>query len=214
MPARLNPSLPRAANASAPLRTFARLREGVSIEQARQAMLPIFEDTVRQDAPFELRPELRLVVRSLRDRRIHDVKPASWMLLGAVLALLLVACANVANLLLAGAAARRRELAMRAAIGAGRRRLIRQRLTESLLLGWMGGAAGCGTAWLLLRAFVRLAPEGLLRPNQAHLDTRVLLFALGTSVGAALLFGVGPALERPKAEVLTGWHAVGPARTF
>src|SRR5690348_16712578 len=89
MPARLNPSLPRAANAGAPLRTFARLREGVSIEQARQAMRPIFEDTVRQDAPFELRSELRLALRSLRDRQIQDVKLASWMLLGAVLALLL-----------------------------------------------------------------------------------------------------------------------------
>ena len=214
MPERLLANRPRAANASAPLRTFARLREDVSIEQARQAMLPIFQDTVRQDAPFELRSELRLVVRSLRDRRIHGVKLASWMLLGAVLALLLVACANVANLLLAGAAARRRELAMRVAIGAGRRRLIRQRLTESLLLGWMGGAAGCGGAWLLLRVFIRLAPEGLLRPNQAHLDGRVLLFAFGTTFGAALLFGVVPALERPRAEALIGWHAAGPVRTL
>jgi predicted permease len=214
MPARLLINRSRAANANAPLRTFARLREGVSIEQARQAMLPIFKDTVRQDAPFELRSELRLVVRSLRERRIQDVKLASWMLLGAVLALLLVSCANVANLLLARAATRRRELALRMAIGAGRRRLFRQMLTESLLLGLSGGLAGCGAAWVLLRAFVRLAPEGLLRLNQARINPRVLLFALAASLACALLFGMAPALDRPRAEALTGWHAAGPAPTL
>jgi len=214
MAERLLPNRPRAANASAPLRTFARLREGVSIERARQAMQPLFEDTVRQDAPYELRSELRLVVRSLRDRQIQDVKLASWMLLAAVLALLLVACANVANLLLARAAARRRELAMRAAIGAGRGRLIRQMLTESLLLGLSGGAAGCATAWLLLRAFIRQAPDGLIRLNQARINPRVLLFALAASLASALLFGVAPALERPRAEALTGWHAAGSPRTL
>jgi len=213
MPARLLVNRPRAANASAPLRTFARLREGVSIDQAREAMRPIFEDTVRQDAPFELRSELRLVVRSLRDRRIHDVKLASWMLLGAVLALLLVACANVANLLLARAAARRRELAMRAAIGAGRGRLIRQMMTESLLLGLTGGLAGCGAAWLLLRTFIRLAPEGLARLDHARIDLRVLLFAVGASVACALLFGIAPVFECPRADALAAWHTAGSVRT-
>lgn len=214
IPERLNAALPRSANSSSFLRTFARLRDGVTIAQARDSLWPLFEDCLAKDVPPQLRSEVRLVVRSLRDRQIHDVKAASWMLFGSVLALLLVACANVANLLLARAAARRRELAMRAAIGAGRGRLIRQTLTESLVLGIAGGAAGCATAWLLLRIFVRLAPEGMLRLSQARIDVRVLLFALAASMASAVLFGMAPALERPRAEFLAGWHTAGAARTL
>ena len=214
IPERLNAALPRSANSSSFLRTFARLRDGVGITRARDSLWPLFEDCLAKDVPPQLRSEVRLVVRSLRDRQIHDVKAASWMLFGSVLALLLVACANVANLLLARAAARRRELAMRAAIGAGRGRLIRQTLTESLVLGFAGGAAGCATAWLLLRVFVRLAPNGLLRLNQARIDVRVLFFALAASMAAAVLFGMAPALERPRAEFLAGWHTAGAARTL
>jgi putative ABC transport system permease protein len=214
LPERLNTSLPRSANSGSFLRTFARLRDGVSIRQAHDRMMPIFENTLRQDVPVELRSEVRLVVRSLRDRQIHDVKQASWLLLAAVLAVLAAACANVANLLLARAAARRTELALRTAIGAGRGRLIRQMLTESLLLGLAGGAAGCGIAWVLLRTFVHLAPEGLLRISRAHLDPRVLLFALIASLAAALLFGAAPALERPNAQSLAGRNAGGAVRTL
>jgi putative ABC transport system permease protein len=214
LPERLNTSLPRSANSGSFLRTFARLRDGVSIQQAQDRMMPAFEDTVRQDVPVELRSEVRLVLRSLRDRQIHDVKQASWLLLAAVLAVLAAACANVANLLLARAAARRAELALRTAIGAGRGRLIRQMLTESLLLGLAGGVAGCGIAWVLLRTFVHLAPEGLLRINRAHLDPRVLLFALIASLVSALLFGAAPALERPDAQSLAGRNAGGAVRTL
>ena len=213
LPEQLNASLPRAANSSSFLRTFARLREGVSIEQARQRMLPLFEDSVRLDVPASLRSEVRLVVQSLRDRQIHEVKAASWMLLGAVLGLLLLACANVANLLLARAAARRRELAVRAAIGAGRGRLIRQMMTESLMLGLAGGAAGCGVAWALLRTFVALAPDGMMRIEQARIDLRALLFALVASGASALLFGLAPVMDRPRAEWLAGGRAT-PARTL
>jgi putative ABC transport system permease protein len=214
MPERLDGTVPRAANSSSFLRTFARLREGVSIEQARDRMLPLYQQTVQLDVPKELRSEVRLVVRSLRDRQIHEVKLASWMLLGAVLALLLLVCANVANLLLARAAARRREMAVRAAIGAGRGRLIRQMLTESLALALAGGLAGCGIAWALMRAFVALAPEGLLRVDRTGVDGRVLLFALAASIAAALLFGMAPALERPRAEALAGARVAGTARTL
>jgi putative ABC transport system permease protein len=214
IPERLDGSRPRSANSSSMLRTFARLRDGLSIDEARDRMRPHFEASVQQDVPAELRSEVRFVVRSLRDRQIHEVKLASWMLLGAVFALLLAACANVANLLLARAAARRRELAMRAAIGAGRGRLIRQMLTESLILGLCGGAAGCAVAWGLLRVFVAIAPEGLLRLEQARIDVRVLLFALAVSLLAALLFGVLPALERPRLEALGGWRTAGKVRTL
>jgi predicted permease len=212
LPARLDASLPRSANSSSFLRTFARLPEGMSIEQARGRMLPIFEATTEKDVPAELRSEVRLVVRSLRDRQIHEVKLSSWMLLGSVLALLLAACANIANLMLARALARRQELAMRAALGAGRGRLMRQTLTESLIFGLLGGAVGCGSAWALLRLCISLAPGGMLRLEHARIDLRVLLFALAGSLGAALLFGMAPALESPQAEGLAGWHVAGTAR--
>jgi len=214
LPARLDPSLPRSANSSSFLRTFARLPEGVSIEQARERLLPIFKATTEMDVPAELRSEVRLVVRSLRDRQIHEVKLSSWMLLGSVLALLLAACANIANLMLARAVARRQELAMRAALGAGRGRLMRQTLTESMIFGLLGGAVGCGTAWALLRLCINLAPGGMLRLEHARIDLRVLLFALAGSLGAALLFGMAPTLESPQAEALAGWHVTGTARTL
>ncbi len=214
MPERLDATRPRNANSSSLLRTFARLHDGVSIGEARARMLPLFEQTLRLDVPKELRSEVRLVVRSLRDRQIHEVKLASWLLFGAVLALMLLVCANVANLLLARAAVRRREMAVRAAIGASRGRLIRQMLTESVVLAMAGGAAGCGVAWGLLRVLVAMAPESLLRAGRTGVDARVLLFALAASVIAALLFGLAPALERPHAEALAGSRVAGSARTL
>ena len=213
LPARLDASLPRSANSSSFLRTFARMSAGMSIKQAHDRLLPIFNASADKDVPPELRKEVRLVVRSLRDRQIQEVKLSSWMLLGSVLALLLAASANIANLMLARALARRQELAMRAAMGAGRGRLMRQTLTESLIFGLLGGAAGCGTAWALLRLCISLAPGGMLRLEHARIDLRVLLFALAGSLGAALLFGMAPALESPQAEALAGWHVTGTART-
>lgn len=213
LPARLDPSLPRSANSSSFLRTFARLREGATLDQARERMRPIFAATVQSDVPPVLRAEARLVIRSLRDRQIHDVKLASWMLLGSVLALLLAACVNVANLLLARTASREKELAMRSVLGASRGRLILQTLTESLTLGLLGGAAGCASAGALLRIAVHLAPSGTLSLEHARLDPRVLVFAWAASVGGALLFGMAPALERPRAESLVGWQSIGSRRT-
>ncbi len=214
MPEQLNPALPRAANASSFLRTFARLRDGATIGQARAQMQPLFDRTAKLDVPPELRKEVRLVVRSLRERQIHDVKTASWMLLGAVVALLLLVCANVANLLLARATARRRELAVRVAIGAGRGRLVRQTFTESLVLAAAGGTAACGLAWALLHIFTALAPEGLVRLNRTGFDARMLIFALVASAGTALLFGIAPALVHPRAESLAGPRVVNAAGTL
>jgi predicted permease len=187
-----------ARNGTIFLRSFARLQDGVSIEQAIERMKPIFQDSLHT-VPPELRSEVKLVIRSLRERQIHEVKLASWMLLGASMALLLLACANVANLLLARAAARHKELFIRAAIGAGRGRLAAQMLTESAVLGLAGGAAGCGLAYALLRAFVALAPGGLIRLEHAHIDLRVLGFALAVSLIGAMLFGLGPAFQRRRA---------------
>ncbi|HEY6346506.1 MAG TPA: ADOP family duplicated permease [Bryobacteraceae bacterium] len=199
----------RSPNSTIFLRTFARLKDGVSIEQAREILQPLIQDSVKKYVPVALRTEVRLMVQSLRDRQIHEVKLASWMLLGAVGAFLLLACANVANLLLARAAARRAEWAMRAVLGASRARLIRQMLSESATLGILGGAAGVGLAFALLRTFIAIAPEGTIGLQQVRIDTRVLLFALVASIASAVLFGLAPALDRAHAESLAGWRTIG-----
>ncbi|HXN94969.1 MAG TPA: ABC transporter permease [Candidatus Acidoferrales bacterium] len=185
------------------LRAFARLKPGITIKQAAAAMEPLYQQSLNY-VPPQFRKEVSFRVRSLRDRQIQDARVASWVLLGAVLAVLLVACTNVANLLLARATSRARELAVRTALGATRGRLIRQALTESLLLGVLGGLAGCWFAQFLLRLFVSIAPEGIPRLEQAAIDVRVLLFALGVSLLAGVLFGLASALRRPVPELLTG----------
>lgn len=193
------------------LRAFARLKRGVSIEQARAAMRPAFESAL-QYVPAAYRKEVTLAVRSLRDRQIQSSRLPSWVLLSAVGAVLLIACANIANLLLARSIARTRELAVRAALGAGKGRLIRQTITEALVLGITGGIAGCGLAWLLLRALIAIAPDGIPRLAQAQLDLRVFLFALCGSIASALIFGLAPALQNPGAGFLTGSRSIGVRR--
>lgn len=204
VPAALDGSTDRRPNArQVILRVFARLKPGVSIQQAAAAMEPLFQQSLNY-VPPQFRHEVSFRVRALRDRQIQDSRVASWVLLGAVLAVLLVACTNVANLLLARATSRSRELAVRVAIGATRGRLVRQALTESMLLGVVGGLASCWFAQLLLRLFVSIAPEGIPRLEQATIDIRVLLFALGVSLLSGLLFGLASALRRPAPELLTG----------
>lgn len=188
--------------------TVARLKPGVTAAQAAAALQPQFERAL-QFVDLEFRKEIKLRVRPLRDRQIQDSRLASWILLGAVLAVLLIACANVANLLLARAATRQREIAVRTAIGAGRGRLVRQALTESTLLALAGGIGGCALAFLLLRVFVAIAPEGIPRLSQAGVDLRVLLFALALSLASGILFGLAPAFQRPQAGTLGGWRTVG-----
>jgi len=185
------------------LRAFARLKPGITIQQAAAAMEPLFQQSLNY-VPPQFRHEVSFRVRSLRDRQIQDARVASWVLLGAVLAVLLVACTNVANLLLARATSRMRELAVRTAIGATRGRLILQALTESMLLGVLGGLAGCWFAEVLLRIFVSIAPEGIPRLEQASLDIRVLLFALGVSLVSGIFFGIASALRRPAPQLLAG----------
>jgi predicted permease len=154
---------------------------------------------VLQTVPAQFRKEVKLRIRSVRDRQVDDVRRASWVLAGAVIAVLLIACANLANLLLARMAAREKEWTIRLALGASRWRLARQALTESLVLAILGGAAGCALAWALLRWFISLAPGGIPRIQEASLDTRVLSFALAASVITGFLFGIAPALHNPVA---------------
>jgi putative ABC transport system permease protein len=191
LPQRLNEATEHSGRA---LRAFARLKPGISVEQARQALHPVFRRAL-DSIPPAFRKEVSLRIRSLRDRQIQDARVASWVLFGSVLAVLLVACANIANLLLARAVHRRKEFAVRVALGASRARLIQQTLTEAGLLGILGGAAGCFLAGGLLRLFTGIAPQGIPRLDQASLDPRVLAFAVAGSLLSGILFGLAPAFQ-------------------
>jgi len=195
VPQAMDEALQHRPNTGRVLQSIARLKPGVTPAQAAAALQPLFQESL-QFVPGPFRKEVKLRVRSLRDRQIHDARLASWILLGAVLAVLLIACANVANLLLARAVTRQRELAVRLALGASRGRLVRQTLTESLLLAASGGAAGCLLAVALLRIFVAIAPEGIPRLQQATVDLRVLLFTLAVSLVSGIVFGLAPAMQQ------------------
>ena len=213
LPQALDEEQQRRSNPGSVLRTFARMKPGISVAQATAGLQPFFEQALLA-APPEFRKEIHLSVRTLRDRQVHDVRLASWILLAAVFAVLLVACTNVANLLLARATSREPQLAVRAALGASRARLVRQALTESLLLGLLGGVTGCWIAALLLRLFVSIAPEGIPRLQQAGLDLRVVAFTIGVALASAVVFGVAPALQRPAPEMLTGKQTRGTPRSL
>ena len=213
LPQALDEERQRSASPGVVLRTFARLKPGLDVPRATAALQPWFEKALA-DAPPQFRKEIHLSVRSLRDRQIQDVRLASWLLFGSVLAFLLVACTNVANLLLARATGRQREVAVRVALGAGKGRLIRQTLTESALLGIFGAAAGSWFAYLLLRLFVSVAPDGIPRLEQARLDLRVVIFTLGVMSISALLFGLTPALQFPAPDVLLRKDARATSRNF
>ncbi|HEX3748009.1 MAG TPA: ABC transporter permease [Bryobacteraceae bacterium] len=208
--------MPEAINEAHPgngrlFRAFARLKPGVSIDGARAALQSAFERE-RAAVPPQFRRELHLVIRPLRERQIGSMRIASWTLFAAVLVVLLIASANVANLMLARSAGRRQEWTIRAAIGASRGRLARQVLTESLLLAGLGAAAGCGLAWLLLRFFVLAAPHGIPRLDQASLDGRVLLFAVALALLSGVTFGFAPAMDTPEAGSMAAGRTVASGR--
>ena len=159
---------------------LARLRPGVSVAQAQAEMASIM---VRLDLLHN--PAWRgwgAYVEPFRETAVGSVRPLMWLLLGAVFLVLLIACGNAANLLLARAASRTQELGVRATLGAGRGRLIRQMLTESMMLGLAGGLAGVLLAHLGLHALLRLDPGNVPRLNEAAVDLRVLLFAVIVSL--------------------------------
>ncbi len=183
------------------LRMAGRLQPGASIDQASRELKAIAGDPVPEfPRPPWASHEQGLIVNSLQDDVTRSVKPALLAVLGAVLLVLVIACVNVTNLLLARGVRRRAEFALRTALGAGRTRLIRQLLTESLLLAATGGVAGMAVAQLGVRALVALSPAELPRVNSIGVDGPVFAFGLGITTLIGLVVGLIPALRASRNE--------------
>jgi putative ABC transport system permease protein len=197
-PLRYDASLPYACRTCRHLRMLGRLREGTTVEQARSELAQISRQLVAQ-YPTEY-PSAGMLVPTLREQVTRGVRVALLTVFGAVVLVLLIACANVANLLLARAAQRESEFALRAALGAGQARVVRQLLTESLLLALLGGALGIVIAHLGVRALVTLAPS-LPRLEAITVNGPVLAFALAATTACGLLFGLAPAIHVARADL-------------
>jgi predicted permease len=187
-----NPLLPQ-RGAGLGIHGIGRLAAGVTVEQAR-ADLAAINGHLAATYP-DTNKGIGAAVLPLKQVMVGEVRLFLLVLLAAVGFVLLIACVNVANLMLARAAARAREFAMRAALGASRGRLLRQLLTESLLLSVAGGALGLLLAWWATTVALGKLPMALPRSGEVALDARVLLFTLGVSLGCGILFGLAPALK-------------------
>ena len=191
---------PKSRMLSPLLSVLARLDRGVDIQQA-SAELNLLNRQYAAAFPTRLdaKPNVVATAKPLRENLVADVRAKLWMLFGAVGFVLLIACANVAGLFLARAGSRAREFAVRVAIGAGRARLIRQLLTESILLALIGGVIGVAVARWSLTGIAALTSISLPRASEIHLDGWVLLFSIALSVTTGILFGLLPSLIASRA---------------
>jgi len=181
-----------------------RLKPGVSVEQARAELRSLIDRWERLEAPMFHAISHKnhpMIIHSLKAETVGSVQWALWLLQGAVLFVLLIACANISNLLLARAEARSREIAVRAALGAGRGRLVRQFLTESVLLGVAGGVLGLLIAIWGVDLTTSIIPEGAPRSQEIAIDGWVLGFGIACALATSLLFGLAPVLHTRVADL-------------
>ena len=195
---------------------IARLNPGVDLEQAKAAMA-LVADRLSHDFPRTNKDRVMTAI-GLHDRIVRNIRPALLILLGAVTLVLLVACVNVANLLLARANGRTREVAVRAALGAGRGRLVQQFLAESVVLGLAGGVGGLVVAYWSTRALIALGPASIPRLAEVGVDWRVLAFTIAIAIATSVVFGLVPALAATGHAVArfvstAGRGTVGPGGT-
>jgi putative ABC transport system permease protein len=185
----------------------ARLKPGVTLEQAK-ARLQVSAAEYRAKYPNALQPNASFSVTPFREAFVSNVRSSLLVLMGAVGFVLLIACANVANLQLVRATVRKREIAIRAAIGAGRGRIIRQLITESLLLSLAGGALGLFLGFTGIRALMSVNTAGLPRVGQdgalIEVDGRILAFTVLVSIATGIIFGLIPAMQGSRADLSTG----------
>ena len=211
------PSFPAAGFPEGPPRDYrflnvvARLERGTSVEQAEDDLQRLAAALAEQHPKANAGWSVRVV--SLKEETVGHLRPAMTLLVGAVSLVLLLACANVASLQLARASARRREMAVRLALGADRVRLVRQLLTESLLLAVLGGLLGLAVAQATLNVILTAEPQGLPRLSQVALDGRALGFSLAVSVITGILFGLVPALDASRTPVAGALQDGGRAAT-
>jgi putative ABC transport system permease protein len=188
---------PNSSNQGHYFMAAARLKPGVTVAQAN-ALMKVIADQFRHRYPDAIGPKMSFAVEPLRDSIVGDARKSLLIMLGAVSLVLLIACANVANLLLVHATGRKREFAIRAALGAGPKRIISQLLTESVLLSITGGLLGLLLGYAGLRGLLAISPGDIPRIGEhgaaVGLDWRVLAFTLGVSLFTGVLFGVFPAI--------------------
>jgi len=191
-------------------RVIGRLKQGVTIDDAQQEVETIAAD-LRKQFPIKQTAGFHLRLEPMHEDLVADVRPVILTLMGAVCFVMLIACANVANLLLVRAATRERELAVRAALGGNRARLIRQLLVESLLLASLAAAAGVGLAVVGINLLLALSPENLPRINHVSVDPAVVAFTAIASLVSAVIFGLVPALRASRPDVMDLLRRAGRA---
>jgi len=184
------------------LSVFGRMKPGVTVAQVDQDLKAIAANLAKQYPDTNTRRDSART-RTAISALLGDTRDSLFVVFGAVMLVLLIACSNIANLMLARMRERQREIAMRSALGAGRQRIVRQLLVESLVLSVIGGLAGCGLAFLGTPALLRLIGDSVPRAADAGVDVRVLLFSLFLSLMAGVIFGIVPALVSSKTNLVT-----------
>jgi len=191
-----------ARNVKVAREAIGRLKPGIDVTQA-QARLTAMASELRTDFPNDYSPEAKwsIEIQPLQDALVGNVRPQLLVLMAAVVLVVLIASVNIANLLLARASGRQREMALRMALGAGRTRMVRQMLTESLVLSLIAGVAGVLAAKLTLSFILRFVPASVPRLAEVGVDRTVLLFALLISIFTGIIFGLAPAFQAMKADM-------------